>query len=497
MYHKVDLYAPTEWWVDVNTFYMQMHGLKNKKVVDLSSYDSSNPDHVVITFDGVYKNILTYATPILSHFNYPFELFITSDYIGKKNDFDKSEPSCDFASLEDLKEMEKFGGIVQWHTKSHIDLLKEENLKIIDHELAIPDELRIFNNKSFNYFAYPYGNFNDSVITQSKKHFKGAVSCIQGSDNDDFALNRLTVTNSVSFLDIKIACIIPCYNYGHFLPDALESVLTQSILPHEIVIADDASTDGTEEIAKYYTKKHPDLITYIKNVTNLGIVENFNNAINHTSGEYIVLLGADNRFQSNYIEECSNVLNCFPEVGIAYTDFKLFGTEAEKIYNNFYDGYRGSVGQGFFEIVFPQAENIDILKELKQRNFIHGSSMFRRSSFLEVGGYKSSKELPEDYNLFLRMVKMGFQIKKANKTFLQYRQHSDAQANHIFGLQITANLYIKRNKELENELNILKKYGIVKGISFMHRMKVNALKSLDYIKRNGIINTIHRAFRKR
>ncbi|WP_316773184.1 glycosyltransferase [Pedobacter frigiditerrae] len=497
MYHKVDLYAPTEWWVDVNSFYKQMHSLRNKKVVDLATYDPTNPDHVVITFDGVYKNVLIYATPILFHFNYPFELFITSEYIGKRNDFDKSEPSCDFASLEDLKEMEKFGGIIQWHTKTHLDLLKVEDSRIIEDELAIPEELRIFNNKSFNYFAYPYGNFNNAVKKISMSLFNGAVSCIQGSDDDFFELNRLTVTNDTNFQENKISCIIPCYNYGQFLPDALDSVLKQSILPYEIIIADDASSDNTEEISKYYVQKNPHLIKYVKNADNLGIINNFNKAIALTSGDYVVLLGADNRFQTNYFEECSNILNCDAKISVAYSDFKLFGPGAEKLYNNFYEGYKGPVRQDFYEINFPETEDIDVLGELKNRNFIHGSSMFRKSSFLKVGGYKSSQEIPEDYNLFYRMVKIGFGVRKAKNTYLQYRQHSDAQANHLFGLQITVNLYIKRNKELEDELRLLKKYGIVKGISFLHQTKVNILKSANYLKENGLQNTFNKIFRNK
>ena len=64
----------------------------------------------MITFDGVYKNVLTYAAPILRDFGYPFELFVTSDYVGKDNSFDSPEPKADFASIKDLKELVACGG---------------------------------------------------------------------------------------------------------------------------------------------------------------------------------------------------------------------------------------------------------------------------------------------------------------------------------------------------------------------------------------------------
>ena len=118
MYHKVSINTPTEWWVSVNSFYRQMMELTSKKVVYLDEYDISNPEHAVITFDGVYQNVLEYAVPILKRFNYPFELFITSGTIGTGNEFDTVEPYAKFASEEELTEMLQNGGRLQWHTFS-------------------------------------------------------------------------------------------------------------------------------------------------------------------------------------------------------------------------------------------------------------------------------------------------------------------------------------------------------------------------------------------
>jgi peptidoglycan/xylan/chitin deacetylase (PgdA/CDA1 family) len=141
MYHKVGLESPTEWWVSANQFYRQMADLHNKEVVYLDDYNPNNPDHVVITFDGVYQNVLQYAVPILKHFGYPFELFITSAYLGKDNDFDTIEPKATFASITELKEMENGGGRIQWHTQNHPDLKNLTDSKIINEELSIPQAI--------------------------------------------------------------------------------------------------------------------------------------------------------------------------------------------------------------------------------------------------------------------------------------------------------------------------------------------------------------------
>jgi glycosyltransferase involved in cell wall biosynthesis/peptidoglycan/xylan/chitin deacetylase (PgdA/CDA1 family) len=495
MYHKIGLESPTMWWVTVNNFYRQMVELASKKVVYLDDYDPNDNEQVVITFDGVYQNVLKYAAPIMHKFGYPFELFITRDYLGKDNEFDSVEPNAVFATTEELKQMELLGGRMQWHTKSHPDLKTVTDAGIIEKELTVPADLKIFDKDSFGWFAYPYGNFNSDVVNAAKKYFKGAVSCNQGSDSDLYTLNRITVTNENRFTDETISCIITSYNYGDFLTEAIESVLRQTIPPDEIIIADDGSTDMTGEVAAYYQQKNPKLIKYFRNKTNLGIVKNFNKAIASSTGSFIVFLGADNRFQSNYFEECAGILNRDKSIGIVYTDYLLFDTRAKTIYNGFEPEYKGEVKNRFYRIVFPSSEDVDLAEALKKQNVIHGSSMYRREAFEKVGGYKQTEEAPEDYNLFARMLKAGYGAKKAKATVLQYRQHSLDQANHRFGSNLQVNFYMRKSKEMEAELNFLKRYKIVSLISFGFSMKNNAGRLLFYLKKNGIKKTLGRLMR--
>jgi peptidoglycan/xylan/chitin deacetylase (PgdA/CDA1 family) len=74
-YQKIDLISPSIYCVTVDRFYQQMLELQHKEVVYLDDYNPHNSNHVVITFDGLYKNTIAYVTPILKFFNYPFELF--------------------------------------------------------------------------------------------------------------------------------------------------------------------------------------------------------------------------------------------------------------------------------------------------------------------------------------------------------------------------------------------------------------------------------------
>jgi len=485
MYHKVHPDSPTKWWVDVNNFYRQMVEIKHKKIVYLDDYDPSDPNHVVITFDGVYNNVLMFAAPILNKFKYPFELFVTSNYIGLNNNFDKGELLADFAGIDDLKKLIKLGGRLQWHTKSHLNLKDINDENIIKNELEIPLEIKEIDKNGFKWFAYPYGEFNTNVVNEVKKQFKGGLSCSQGNDSDVYILNRVTCTNETSFKKATIACIIASYNYGRFIIEAIESVLRQTILPDEILISDDCSTDDTRDIALDYKRRYPKLIKYNRNEQNLGVVKHFNKAINLTSSDYIFFLGADNRILSNYIEECKMILDSSEKIAIAYTDFALFGDRAKLVYEKFNNLYQNGVKENFYIIKFPEFN----AKKLELENYIHGSSMYKRNIFDLIGGYLDSEDTAEDYNLFLRMIKSGYIAKKSSNTLLEYRQHSRDQINEKLSSYSKQLYYKRRIQELEN---IIKQ----SQATYLYKFIVIYIKVKDIIKYKGFWGLIKTIIKK-
>lgn len=240
---------------------------------------------------------------------------------------------------------------------------------------------------------------------------------------------KLLLKNLKHKIKNNISVIIPCYNYGRYLSEAIQSVLNQTKKPLEIIIADDCSSDNSGKVAKKYVKKYPKLIKYFKNSKNLGIVKNFNKSVLLTKGGYVCLLGADNRFNKNYLKETSFVLDSIKKIGIVYTDFVLFGPRSEKISLNFKKNFIcEKSNNGTFIVRFPDfTKKTRILQ--KSLNFIHGSSLYRKSAYLKVGGYVNLKGTPEDQNLFSRILDEGWDAKRIAEPLLEYRQHSINQAN--------------------------------------------------------------------
>ncbi|NPA52515.1 MAG: glycosyltransferase [Aquificae bacterium] len=115
----------------------------------------------------------------------------------------------------------------------------------------------------------------------------------------------------------KISVLIPTYNRPDYLKQALESVLKQTRLPDEVIIADDNPKDSQNyETIKDYIKKY-DFIRYIKHKKNIGPVANFRALFNHASGDYIKWLAEDDYLLPQALERLSYFLDTYPEVKVA------------------------------------------------------------------------------------------------------------------------------------------------------------------------------------
>jgi glycosyltransferase involved in cell wall biosynthesis len=96
----------------------------------------------------------------------------------------------------------------------------------------------------------------------------------------------------------KISVLIPTFNYARFLPEAIESVLGQDYRDFEVLISDDASTDGSADILRYYVTHDPRIRVMVQ-PRNLGMVANWNWCLTQARGEYVKFLFGDDRLTSS------------------------------------------------------------------------------------------------------------------------------------------------------------------------------------------------------
>lgn len=109
-------------------------------------------------------------------------------------------------------------------------------------------------------------------------------------------------------MTVRHSVIMICYNQEHFIEAALDSVLCERIKPDEIIIGDDASTDGTLKILDQYAAKYPKIIKVISHATNLGIFGNLNSVAPYATGDMVHFLSGDDWFKPGLIEKMNKTI---------------------------------------------------------------------------------------------------------------------------------------------------------------------------------------------
>jgi Glycosyl transferase family 2 len=124
----------------------------------------------------------------------------------------------------------------------------------------------------------------------------------------------------------KVSIIIPCYNYGHFLPDSIGSALAQEGVEPEVIVVDDASTDGSAAVAQQFADGDA-RVTVLCHQQNSGHVIAFNDGYAAATGEFIVRLDADDMLTPGSLARSVGLFDAFPSVGLVYGHPRHFATK--------------------------------------------------------------------------------------------------------------------------------------------------------------------------
>jgi glycosyltransferase involved in cell wall biosynthesis len=115
----------------------------------------------------------------------------------------------------------------------------------------------------------------------------------------------------------RIDVFIPCYNYGHFLSQCVNSVLGQAGVDARVLVIDDASPDNTPEVAAALAQEDP-RVTVIRHTTNKGHINTYNEGIEWASADYMLLLSADDYLLPGALSRAAGLMDAHPEVGFTF-----------------------------------------------------------------------------------------------------------------------------------------------------------------------------------
>jgi glycosyltransferase involved in cell wall biosynthesis len=202
----------------------------------------------------------------------------------------------------------------------------------------------------------------------------------------------------------KVSVIIPCFNLGEHLEEAVDSVLAQSCRDVEILVVDDGSTDPrTVELLAGFERPR----TRLYRTENRGLPAARNFLIEHAGGEYLCALDADDKLHPSFLEKASAILDRDPSISFVSNWLEAFDDE---------------------QWLWKQ-ERCD-LPALLAEDTVMTAALVRREAVVEVGGYDEGMPAPgdEDWDLWIRLVEAGHRGTVIPEVLFFYRRRAGSMS---------------------------------------------------------------------
>lgn len=202
---------------------------------------------------------------------------------------------------------------------------------------------------------------------------------------------RLAGASSVS--RHRVSVVIPCYNYACYLEACVDSALGQRGVDVEIIIIDDASTDGSDRIAEKICYSNPQ-VRLVRHERNLGHLRTANEALRSAGSDFIVKLDADDLLTAGSLVRSADLLSTDHRIGFVYGYARDFVGQVPQVPDSNALYWKVWSGRAWLKKVLRRAHNVIAQPEV----------MIRRQALVDVGGqYDERLPWAEDYNLWLRL----------------------------------------------------------------------------------------------
>ena len=202
---------------------------------------------------------------------------------------------------------------------------------------------------------------------------------------------------------VKVSVLLPVYNGGATLFQAIASILSQDMSEFELIIIDDCSTDNSTSIIRQYAEKDS-RINPIFHEVNIGLARTLNEGLNLAKSNFVARMDQDD-------ESLPQRLRIQLDYMLKHPEFAVVGSYV----------YHMGAKQELDRLVELPSDAEQIKQTLLQYNCIyHPSVMMRRNKILEIGGYQAEFKNAEDYDLWLRVSKL-YPLMNISKPLLRYR----------------------------------------------------------------------------
>ena len=194
----------------------------------------------------------------------------------------------------------------------------------------------------------------------------------------------------------SVSVVIPCHNYGHYLPACVGSALNQQDVEVDVLIIDDASTDGSAEVARTVAAGDS-RVRAICHSENMGHIATYNEGLSLASGDYTALLSADDLLTEGSLWRSAQLMRAHPSVGLVYGHPVAFVGDAPGPARTVTSSW--TIWQGLDWIA-------DRCKS--GRNALRSPEAVMRTSVVrEAGAYRADLPHAADFEMWMRAAKVS------------------------------------------------------------------------------------------
>jgi len=223
-----------------------------------------------------------------------------------------------------------------------------------------------------------------------------------------------------------VSVVIPTYNYGRFLAEAIESSLGQTEKPLEVIVVDDGSTDNTDEVARSFG----DHVRYIRQ-ENLGVCAARNRGVAESRGELVAFSDADDSWVATKLEKQTALFDVDPEIGLVHCGMRDF------------DGETGE--QGELQMAGKDGWVADDLLLWEEPVIVGpgGTIMVSRKAFDDVGGFDTRLKVGEDWDFCYRVARQ-YKVGFVREPLVNYRSHHAAAHHNVREMERGMKLFYEK-----------------------------------------------------
>jgi len=210
----------------------------------------------------------------------------------------------------------------------------------------------------------------------------------------------------------KVSVIIPTFNHAEFIASAVESCLAQTLSPWEVIVIDDGSEDGTNEVLSQFGSR----IRYIRQ-ERAGVSAARNRGIEESGGEFIAFLDADDIWAPERLERQIEEFKKDSLIGLVHSGLSSFNSETGEQLSEITEGLSGWIAD-------------DLLLWKDPSIAAPGSIMTKRSVIMETGGFDPEIKVGEDWDFCYRIARK-YKVAFVPLPLLKYRIHNSSAHRNI------------------------------------------------------------------